>query len=191
MKKPIWKKIATRIIYETKWTKLREDSVIQPDGKESVYTFLDTPESCMVMALDIEDKSLILINEYRYPIGKAIWQFPSGVVEESMTPLENSKKELFEETGIVAKKWKKLKEIYSFPGKTTNLLHIFLATDLNLDNLKIHQEGNESIYAIEKIKIFKIKKMIESGEINSSETLAALNIFFMLDYEKNNGFRNL
>lgn len=158
MKKPIWKKIATKIIYETKWTKLREDSVIQPDGKESVYTFLDTPESCMVIALDTNDDSLILINEYRYPIGRAIWQFPGGVVEKSITPLENSKKELFEETGIVAKKWKKLKEIYSFPSKTTNLLHIFLATDLNLGNLKINQEGNESIYTIKKIKISKIKK---------------------------------
>ena len=92
--------------------------------------------------------------------------------------MENAKKELREETGIIAKEWRELRQIYSFPGKTTNLLHIFLASDLDLSDVKINQEGNESIYEIRKIKISDIKEMVKSGEINSSETLAALMEFF-------------
>lgn len=180
MKKPTWEKISSRIIYETKWTKLREDEVIQPDKKKSVYTFLDAPASCMIIAKD-QDDSLILINEYRYPLGKSIWQFPGGVIEKDLTPLDNSKKELFEETGISAKSWKELGTIYSFPGKTNSLMHIFLATELDLDNFKINQEGNESILEIKKIKVKDIKKMIKVCEIKSGETLAALNILFSQD----------
>jgi len=181
MQKPIWKKINSKIVYETPWIKVREDDVIQPDGKKSAYTFLDTPESCMVVAMDLAEKSVILINEYRYPIGQTIWQFPSGVIEQDLSPLKNAKKELFEETGVSAKEWKKIGEIYSFPGKTTNLLHVFLATDLDLNGLKINQEGNESIHEIKKISLVNIKKMVKDGTINSSETMAVLNMLSVKD----------
>ena len=68
----MWKKISSKIIYQTPWIKVREDKVIQPDGKQSQYTFLDTPESCMIIVWDKESDGLFLINEFRYPIGKAI-----------------------------------------------------------------------------------------------------------------------
>jgi len=185
----MWKKISSKIVYETPWIKVQEDEVIQPDGKQDRYTFLNTPESCMIIAWDKKSKSLFLINEFRYPIGRAIWQFPSGVIEDGLEPLENAQKELIEETGINAKEWKELRQIYSFPGKTTNLLHIFLASDLDLSEVKINQEGNESICEIRKFKISEIKKMIKDGTINSSETLAALMIFF--DYRNKIGIKFL
>lgn len=177
MEKPTWKKINSETVYENRWMKLLKDDVIQPDGEESVYTFLDVRAGTIIIAED-SDGGIFLIEEYRYPIRKSVWLLPMGMVGKTETPDENSKIELREETGITAKKWDELGKFYPYTGKANAVIHVFLARDLDTSKMGINQEGDESIWELKKVSIDEVKKMIKENKIQSGEALAALNIYF-------------
>lgn len=174
-----WKKINSKIIYQNQWLKLREDSVIRPDGKNGKYSILERPPVNFVIALDISG-SIFFIKEYRYPIKKTIIQLPAGATDKNMSFLNSAKKELFEETGIKAKNWQKLGKFYIGPGHESVYANVFLAKNLNLSQLaKLSCSGDEVILNVIKLPIIKIKQLINSGKIECGITLAALNLFFL------------
>jgi len=110
-----WKKINSKIIYKNPWLQLREDLVIRPDGKRGVYSVVERLPVNFVIALD-QKECIFFIKEYRYPIKKTILQLPAGVTDKNKDFLSSAKKELLEETGIKAKRWKKLGGFYIGPG---------------------------------------------------------------------------
>lgn len=173
-----WKTVNSKIVYQNPWIKVREDSVVRPDGEKGIYGVLEKFPGVFIIALD-KDNSVFLNEEYRYPIKKAFWQLPAGVISGRNIP-ENAKRELQEETGITARRWKKLGGFYVAPGHETTFINVFLAEDLNIAKIKTAgQEGNESILRTVKIKILDLKKMIKKNRIECGLTLAALNLFFM------------
>lgn len=172
-----WKKISSKIVYKNPWIKIHEDNVIRPNGEKNIYGFLEKPAGNFIIALD-KNNFVYLIKEYRYPIQKEILQLPAGTID-SKNIVQQAKKELFEETGIIALKWKKLGSFYVAPGHETTYVNVFLATNLNLSKIKIsNQDNNEVILKIIKVNLFKLKKMILDGKIKCGITLAALNLFF-------------
>jgi len=173
-----WKKINSKLVYSNPWIKLHEDSVFRPDGEKGIYSFLEKPAGNLIIALD-EDSHIYLINEYRYPLQKNILQLPAGIID-TKDVLQQAKKELHEETGIVAKKWDKLGSFYVAPAHETTYVNVFLATELNLTGLKTdNQENDEAIQEIIRVSMSELKQMILDGKIVCGPTLAALNLFFL------------
>lgn len=179
MEKPTWKKKGTKTIYENKWIKLREDEVVQPDGEDSIYTFLEMGGFSVVIAED-GDGGVFLIEEYRYPIKKEVWQLPMGIIGKDESPIENAKKELKEEAGLTAESWEEIGEFYPCSGKINASVHVFLAKNLDTSNTGINQDGDESIWSLKKASIIEIKEMIKENKIKSGEALSALNIYLNL-----------
>lgn len=175
--KRTWKKIKSKIIYQNPWIKLYEDEVIRPDGKKGIYGYLFKYPGTFIIVLD--NDSIYLLSEYRYPLKKVIFNLPAGVVDKK-DPLRGAKRELFEETGIIARKWKRLGSFYVGPGHETTQITIFLATDIDKEKSKNSlQDKTEAINKIIKVKIPKLKQMIIKGKIECGITLAALNLFFL------------
>lgn len=175
--KRTWKKIKSKIIYKNPWIKLYEDKVKRPDGKKGIYGYLFKHPGSFIIALD--DDSVYLLLEYRYPIKKEILNLPAGVVDKK-NPLGGAKRELFEETGIIARKWKKLGSFYTGPGHETTHITVFLATNIDKKKSKMSlQYKSEAINKIIKVKIPKLKQMIKKGKIECGISLAALNLFFL------------
>ncbi len=173
-----WKTINSKIVYKNPWIKVREDSVIRPDGKKGIFGLLEKFPGVFIIALD-KDTSVFLNEEYRYPVKKVILQLPAGVIEGENI-LKSAKRELREETGIIARRWKKIGGFYVAPGHETTFINVFLAEELDISGLKTEfQEGNESILKVVKIKAPDLKKMIKKNQIKCGITLAALNLFFM------------
>jgi len=180
-----WKKINSKIIYSNPWIKLHKDSVFKPNGKEGLYVFLEKESANFIIAQD-ENNFVYLIKEYRYPIKKDILQLPAGVIDNENI-LEQAKKELHEETGITAKKWKKLGGFFVAPGHETTYINVFLATELNLSGLGTdNQENDESIQEVIKVSITELKQMILDEKIECGPTLAALNLFFLRYKDESN-----
>lgn len=175
--KRTWKKIKSKIVYQNPWIKLYEDEVIRPDGKKGIYGYLFKYPGTFIVVLDGD--SIYLIEEYRYPVKKNILNLPAGVVE-GKSALKSAKRELFEETGIIARKWKKLGSFFEAPGHETTSSIIYLATDIDKKKSKMSlQDKTEAINKIIKVKIPKLKQMIIKGKIECGISLAALNLFFL------------
>ena len=173
-----WKTINSKVKYNNPWIKIHEDDVIRPDGNKGIYGYLEKPSGNFIIPLDNEN-NVYLINEYRYPIKKSVIQTPAGVIE-SDDIIQQAKTELFEETGITAKKWENLGGFYVAPGHETTFVNAFLATDLDLSKLKTdNQESNELILEIVKINLSDLKEKILNGMIECGISLAALNLFFL------------
>lgn len=175
--KRTWEKIKSKIIYQNPWIKLREDQVIRPNGEKGIYAYLEKYPGAFVIALD--GNSIYLLSEYRYPLKKVILNLPAGVVDKK-DPMRGAKRELFEETGIIARRWKKLGSFYTGPGHETTYITVFLATDIDKEKSKMSlQDKSEAINKIIKVKIPKLKQMIIKGKIECGISLAALNLFFL------------
>jgi 8-oxo-dGTP pyrophosphatase MutT (NUDIX family) len=107
MKNP-WRTLATKVVYENPWIRVREDRVIRPDGKESIYGVV-SPRGIAVktVALDAQ-RRVHLVGQYRYPTEFASWEIPGGAAEAGESPLEVAKRELREEAGLEARDWTQL-----------------------------------------------------------------------------------
>lgn len=172
-----WKKLNSKIVYKNPWLQLREDTVIRPDGKKGKYGIVERPPVNFIIALD-KDGSIFFIKEYRYPIKKTILQLPAGTTDKNKSALSSAKQELFEETGLKAKNWKKIGKFYIGAGHESIYANVFLTTELTLIKNKSDQPGDELILKVIKLPLAKIKQLVKLGKIECGITLAALNLYF-------------
>ena len=125
-----WKTLATRVVYANPWLRLREDTVVQPDGHEGLYGVVEMRPSVGIVALDDADE-VALVTQWRYPLGRMSVEIPTGGSEASDPDvLAAAQRELREETGLSASRWRELGFVDNSNGVTTDTAHMFLATGL-------------------------------------------------------------
>jgi 8-oxo-dGTP pyrophosphatase MutT (NUDIX family) len=94
--------LSSRIAYENRWTRLREDRIRHADGSEGIYGVVE--RSDFVVVVPWQDGQVTLVEQYRYPVGARIWEFPMGMWEQApgTDPVVLAAAELREETGLIA-----------------------------------------------------------------------------------------
>jgi len=169
MKNP-WKKLSSKIVHKNKWYKVRQDKVIMPDGTMGEYNVVMRPPSVFMIALDNQGR-VCLINLYRYTTNRMSLEIPAGNTE-GQRPLAAARRELQEETGLVAKKWKLLAKFQIANGVLDGIGWVYLATDLKQTGK--HRRREEGIKEIKWISFKKVWGLIRAGKINDSQTITAL-----------------
>ena len=165
-----WKLISSKIVYQNKWMKVREDTVITPQGENSIYGVMESADSVAIVAMNDENEIYITKN-YRYPAQAWKWELPGGSGDNE-DPLEASKRELEEETGIIARIWTKLGFTTVSNGLLTEKMTTYLAQDLSFNG---HKEiSNEQIKDAKFISLVEIDKMIGSGELDDGQSITSL-----------------
>ncbi|MBI4090992.1 MAG: NUDIX hydrolase [Candidatus Komeilibacteria bacterium] len=158
--------------------KIEEIIVTSSNAEKQPYVFLSKGPGVVVIALDETTDRLFFIREFRHPIAQNIWQLPAGSLQKKSIASE-SKKELYEETGIVAKKIKRIGGFFIAPGHENSYVHVVLATNLDTSALSISfQESNETITKVVEVELDEVRRMIRKGELKCGISLAALSIFF-------------
>ena len=148
-----------------------DDHAVDPSGFEIKRFIVHHRGSAVMMAVD--RKRILLVRQYRLPAGRFLWEIPAGSIDPGEKPLQTAKRELKEETGYRAKKWKKLISFYPSPGFLTEKMTIYLATGLTAGEAT--PMGDERI----ETRWFKAKEIeaaIEAGEILDAKTM--LGYFF-------------
>ncbi len=109
---------------------LRSDLVRMPDGHVVPRQVVQHPGAVAVAALD-EAGQVLLIRQYRHPVGRLLWEIPAGLRDVDGEPLhDTAARELLEETGYAAADWRVLADYYSSPGISTERIRVFLAREL-------------------------------------------------------------
>lgn len=179
MKNP-WKTISGKYIYKNSWINLREDQVISPSGKPGIYSVVEAHPAIGIVPLT-ENLETYLVGQYRYTIDTYSWEIPEGGGKPGETNIKAAKRELKEETGLTAKKWTPLGELYTSNCFTNEIGYIFLA--------EILQQGNPQPDHTEDLKIKKLKfidavEMVKNFEIK--DALAIIGILRVYEYLKQN-----
>ncbi len=107
------------------------DEVILPNGHRAELEVVHHPGGAAVVAIDAQER-VCLLRQYRYVAEGWIWELPAGKLEPNEPPLETARRELVEEAGVSAQHWHSLESYLSSPGIFTEVLHLFLATGLEL-----------------------------------------------------------
>lgn len=106
------------------------DTVRMPGGETAERDVVRHPGAVGAVAVDADGR-VLLIKQYRHPVGEALWEVPAGIRDvEGEDPVETAKRELHEETGWTAGTWSHLATAHATPGGSDEVYEIYLAQDL-------------------------------------------------------------
>jgi ADP-ribose pyrophosphatase len=121
--------VSSKEVYSCRLFRVTEDEAVDRTGWRMKRSVVRHAGSAVMMAVD-EKKRVLLVRQYRLPAGQFMWELPAGKVDEGENVAQAARRELIEETGVRAKKWKKLAIFYPSPGYVEEKMTIFVATGL-------------------------------------------------------------
>ena len=157
------------------------DTVVASDGRQHTRDGVLHPGAVAIAAL-LPDGRILLVRQYRHSAGEVMTEIPAGTLDKLddgsiEEPLPAAKRELFEETGHRAGSWRKLAEFFTAPGFASELMHLFLATDLKADPTYEGPEPDERL-KLESVPFDEALGWADKGEIRDAKTLIG---FYMVD----------
>jgi ADP-ribose pyrophosphatase len=117
---------------------------------------------------------VIMEQQYRHAAGQYLWELPAGRREEGETPLAAAKRELIEETGYRAKKWKKLVRYYASPGFLGEWMEIWLARGISEG---IAQPEADEHISIVRMPLSELLQRIAAGKIMDGKTMIGASLY--------------
>ena len=170
--------LSSETVFDGPLFKVSRDRLIEPGGKQATRDIIHHNGSVVILALDKEknkrDPWVVVERQYRHAANHYLWELPAGKLEAGEDPLQGAQRELAEETGYHAKKWKPLIEYYASPGFLGESMMVYVAEGLIAGDA--HPEGDEQI-DFRLVKLSEILKLIEKGAIVDGKTLTAVLLY--------------
>lgn len=170
-----WKTVNSRLIFDNKWLKVRQEKVRLPDGTLlDDYYMWEEGEVVMIIPITRKEK-YVLVKQYKHGAKEVMIEFPAGFVEDNESLEAAARRELLEETGYRAHQLIYLQYFLNNPTKVRGRLHLFLAPNLKSQGKKKFDIAEE-IEVLEKSED-EVAKMIKTGQIKVTGTISAFSIF--------------
>jgi ADP-ribose pyrophosphatase len=173
LKKLPYKILKSKVVYSFGREKFKvfEDILKLENGEQIKFVYTKKKPFVTVIAHESQN-NFYLVGEYRPAIKRYSWGFPSGGIKNGESALSAAKRELKEEAGLSAKKWKYLGSFYIGVGSFNQKCHVFEAK--NLKRGKIKCEKVEFLMKVKKISLKEINNWIQKNKIFEGPTIAAL-----------------
>lgn len=113
------------------WDVVSDSFQLSDDGDTLVRDYIDHPGAVAVLPMN-DDGEILLIKQYRHPVGMALWEIPAGLLDvEGEDFVVGAARELAEEADLVAATWNVLADFFNSPGSSSEAIRIYLARDLS------------------------------------------------------------
>lgn len=166
-----WKTLNKNKVYENPWIKVEHHEVLNPSGHPGVYGTVAFQNIAIgVIPID-ENKYTYLVGQFRFPLDAYSWEIPEGGCTLNTDPLGAAKRELREETGIVAAGWNELQTIHTSNSVTDEFGIIYSAEKLEFFEAK--PDDDEDL-VVQKILLKDVLQMVRQGKITDSLSLAGI-----------------
>ena len=162
-------KLSSEVKFDGKLSQVTYD-IADVNGKEAWREVVHHPGASAVVAID-EDNRIIMEKQFRYALNDYLLEIPAGKLDKGEDPLVCAKRELEEETGIIASEWISLGTIATSPGFCNEVIHLFVAKGLSKG--EIHWDEDEYV-EVERYTFDELLQRIQEEKIKDSKTLSAL-----------------
>ncbi len=155
--------IESKQLYKGKVVQLQLATVSLPNGRQKMREILVHPGAAAIVP--VVNGKVLLVEQYRTAVGRKTLEIPAGTLEKNESPEDCAKRELIEETGFSASQWDKVTAYYPSPGYSSELIHIFKASQLE----KV--SDIEAELPIHFMELKDLQAEIRTGEIRDSKTI--------------------
>jgi 8-oxo-dGTP pyrophosphatase MutT (NUDIX family) len=164
-------RISSRLVYENRWLRLREDQVRRRDGSEGIYSVLERAEFAVICP--VQDGVVHLVEQFRYPIGQRSWEFPMGTWEwrGDVDPRDLAAGELREESGLHAGTLIEIGRVFQAAGYSDQAGRVFFATDLRQGETALEHEEQDMIQG--RFPLGEFERMVRDGVVQDVITISA------------------
>jgi 8-oxo-dGTP pyrophosphatase MutT (NUDIX family) len=167
-----WTTLSRRLIYENPWIALREDQVLRPDGQPGIYGVVHFKNRAIGVLPVEDDGSIWLVGQYRYPFGRYSWEIPEGGGSLDEPPETTARRELQEETGLVAGHLERLPILIHLSNSVSDEEGLlFRATQLHPG---LSNPGGDEQLHVRRVAWEEAWAMLMRGQITDSLSVVAL-----------------
>ncbi|WP_367865195.1 NUDIX domain-containing protein [Pedobacter sp. WC2423] len=166
-----WTILDSQKIYENNWIGVTEHQVLNPSGGKGIYGEVHFRNYAIgILPLD-QDMNTWLVGQYRFPIKAYSWEIPEGGGPLGLAPLDSAKRELQEETGLMATEWMEVQRMHLSNSVSNELAIIYIARGLTMGEAE-PEETEELV--LRKLPFEEAYQMAMDGRITDSMSVAAL-----------------
>lgn len=161
-------------IYRGQLLALRVDTLPEPAGGTRRIEIVEHPGAVAIVALQ-DDGQVVLVHQYRHPVRTFLYELPAGLLDMlGEAPLEAARRELFEETGLVAADWSVLLDIFTSPGMTDEVIRIYLARGISESTDRFQPEDEEITMTVVRLPLDDALARVQSGQITNAAAVAGI-----------------
>ena len=166
-----WTTLEQKEVYDNPWINVNEHKVINPSGGNGIYGVVHFKNWAIgILPLD-EEHNTWLVGQYRYPLKTYSWEIPEGGGDLDKDPLDGAKRELLEETGLVAKEWTEIQRMHLSNSVSDEYAFIYVARGLTMTEAA--PEETEQLI-VKKLPFEEAYEMVMDGRITDSISIAAI-----------------
>ena len=162
---------SSHMIYKGKVVNLRVDEIDAPGGERTrIVEVVEHSGGVGIIAMPTPE-TIVLVRQRRHAVDADLWEIPAGMIEKGEPPLETAKRELIEETGYRAERWRALWSIFTTPGFCEERIYFFVAEGLTAGEAA--PEDDESF----ELRVWDVEeawRLIERDELRDAKTQIAL-----------------
>jgi 8-oxo-dGTP pyrophosphatase MutT (NUDIX family) len=154
---------------------VRRDEVLMPGGGTGAREIVEHRGAVAIAALDADDR-LMMIYQYRHPVGRRLWEIPAGLLDHAgEDPLQTARRELAEEVGLAAADWSLLIDVLSSPGASDESIRVYLARGLSdVGRPDLGADDEEADLDVHWVALPDAVAMVFDGTVVDSSTVAAV-----------------
>lgn len=162
--------LQSKLAYDGFFLKVQQDEVQMPDGHRTKREFIKHPGASLIVPI-FDDFETMIVEQYRYPLKTTFIEFPAGKIDPGETPLQTAKRELMEETGIIAKNWQLMTQIHPVIAYSDEVIYLYLATQVQQTE-RLHQPGEDLV--LKKVSFQWLFQKLRDGQLTDVKTQTAL-----------------
>ncbi|MGQ9724015.1 MAG: NUDIX domain-containing protein [Tepidimonas sp.] len=157
-------------VWQGRFLSLHRDRVALPDGCEAERVYVHHPGAVMIVPI-LADGRLVVERQYRYPVQRAMIEFPAGKLDDSESSFGCAERELREETGYLADEWARAGLLHPAIGYSDELIEIWFARGLRMGERRLDEGEFLDVLAVSPADLLEA---VPRGEVTDGKTLAAL-----------------